>query len=858
MRLRNRVGGRGGAGRCGQFRPVSGRRWAPLALLFWGLSVLADRPILAEGVTADELISARRWAAARFQGLQELPPPVPGITVVENYGPVQKNGRADRTLRIGQSRYTRGFYCHANSRIMVRLPGPGATFNAVVGVDTNEQTRPGRGSVVFGVEAAGKELCRSETMREGMPGMPLRADLHGAREFALVVTNAGDDISCDQADWADATVTLSDNQTLALSDLPLVDESGARPSLEPPFSFRLGNKDSAELLPGWQIDRQSRLLDSARVERTVTYVDPETKLTVRCVAVEYGDFPTVEWTVSFRNAGESDTPILSDIRALDVLVERGPGNEFVLHHQRGDLCTPDSYEPLSVALEPQSEQRFAPSGGRPTQGAWPYWNVQWGQMGVIAALGWPGQWSAEFVRDGGEQLRVRGGQELTHFTLRPGEEVRTPLVVLQFYAGDRMHAQNVWRRWMVAHNMPRTDNRPPEPMVTSCSGGFFPGLKVNEQDELRFIDTYAQHGIALDYWWMDAGWYPCAAWPEVGTWEVDASRFPRGLKAISDHVHAQQAGLILWFEPERVTPNSWLDKTHPDWLLGQDGGQKLLNLGHAEARAWLADHIATLIDEQGIDLYRQDFNMDPLGYWRAADAPDRQGITEIRYVEGYLAYWDELQSRHPGMLIDSCASGGRRNDLETLRRAIPLLRSDYQSFAGDPSFARGNQCHTYGLSSWLPYYGQGVYYNDDQLIYAVRSHFCPAFGFCCDVRKPGTDWELFRRIVEDWRKVGPNMLGDYYPLTPYSLADDAWMAWQFDRPDVGQGVVQVFRRPASDFLVIQLRLHGLDPLASYAVVNLDVPGTTVMTGRDLMEIGLKLAVDQQPGAVIIHYERIAQ
>ena len=71
--------------------------------------------------------------------------------------------------------------------------------------------------------------------------------------------------------------------------------------------------------------------------------------------------------------------------------------------------------------------------------------------------------------------------------------------------------------------------------------------------------------------------------------------------------------------------------------------------------------------------------MDPLSFWRDNDAEDRQGITEIRHVEGYLAYWDELRRRHPEMLIDTCASGGRRNDLETLRRAVPLLRSDFQA-----------------------------------------------------------------------------------------------------------------------------------------------------------------------------------
>ena len=805
----------------------------------------------------DAMIVTRRWAAARFQGCADVPPPTPGLIVSANYGAVQKDGRGDRPLRIGPARCQRGLYCHAPSRLTVRLPRPAATLQAVIGVDTNEQTTGGRGSVVFSVEANGQEVFRSEPMREGMPGAAVEVDVHGAQELTLIVSDAGDGIACDQADWADARVVWSDAEPLWLSDLPLFDARGPAPALDPPCSFVYGGKPSSELWPHWPVTRESHPVDSARTQHTLVFTDPETQLAVRCEALEYHDFPTVEWTLYFHNGGAADTPILADIQPLDAVFERGPGSEFVVHHQQGDLCTPDSYAPGSETLAPHATRPFAPSGGRPTQGGWPYWNVQWGRSGVLAALGWPGQWAARFERDGGVQLRVRGGQELTHFTLHSGETVRTPLVVLQFYDGDRVQAQNVWRRWMRAHNLPRTaEGRPVQPMLTSCSGGFYPGLKCDEAGELQFLETLTRQGVQLDYWWMDAGWYPCEAWPQVGTWEVDATRFPRGLQAISAAAHARHAGLILWFEPERVTPNTWLYDTHPEWCLGQDGGQKLLNLGCADARTWLTEHVAAFIAREGIDLYRQDFNMDPLPYWRAADAPDRQGITEIRHVEGYLAYWDALRCRFPGLLIDSCASGGRRNDLETLRRAVPLLRSDYQSFAGDPRYAPGNQCHTYGLSLWIPYYGQGVYYSQDQLIYAARSHYCPAFGFCADVRQAGIDWESFRRVIDDWRQVAPNLLGDFYPLTPYSLADDTWMAWQFNRPELGEGVVQAFRRSASIYLAARLPLQGLEPDASYACTNLDAPGTTVMTGRELGTRGLPVEIDQQPGAVVFQYKKV--
>jgi alpha-galactosidase len=371
---------------------------------------------------------------------------------------------------------------------------------------------------------------------------------------------------------------------------------------------------------------------------------------------------------------------------------------------------------------------------------------------------------------------------------------------------------------------------------------------------------------------MDAGWYPRNAWPETGTWEVDRERFPRGLKAISDYVHARGMELIVWFEPERVTKGSWLAEHHPEWILG-DGknrpggtGGGLFNLGDPAAAAWMLERVDRIMTEEGVDLYRQDFNMDPLGCWRANDAADRQGITEIRHVTGYLAYWDELLRRHPGMFIDSCASGGRRNDLETLRRAVPLLRSDYQSFTADPGYAHGNQGHTYGLSAWIPYHGQGLYFGPDDFLYAARSYLSLCYGVGADVRigpnglrRSDVDWAVIRKAQDDFRRVAAYMLGDFYPLTAYSLDDRDWMAWQFDDPEAGAGMVQAFRRKDSPFLAARFPLHGLDPAATYEVTDLDAPGAGQrFTGKALIEDGLPVTITRWPWAVIFVYRRVRE
>ncbi|MFH1008800.1 MAG: alpha-galactosidase [Candidatus Latescibacterota bacterium] len=633
-----------------------------------------------------------------------------------------------------------------------------------------------------------------------------------------------------------------------------VSAAGTAPrTCELPFSFICDGRPSDDLLTKWSMKMATKKLDTHRTEHTIAWSSPDTGLEVRCVAVEYADFPALEWTVYFTNTSKEDSPILEDIRGMDTWFRRAGTGEFTLNHSRGDTCARDSYEVFSEGLSAAKERRFSPSGGRPTNGAFPYFNLQMPGGGVFIAIGWPGQWAASFARDDSGGLHVVAGQELTRMSLKPGEMVRTPLIALLFWQGDDVvRSHNLWRRWMLAHNLPRPEGRPLTPMLIMCSGGFFPGLKVSEESERQFIETFVRERIPLTHWWMDAGWYPCGDWSRVGTWEVDAQRFPKGIKTVSDLVHANKMQLILWFEPERVTDGSWLQQNHPEWLLGGN----LLDLGNPAARTWLTDHIDSLICEQGVDLYRQDFNMDPLDNWRNGEAANRQGMRENLYVQGYLAYWDELRRRHPRMLIDSCASGGRRNDLETMRRAVPLLRSDYQASNGDPGYATGNQGHTYGLSSWIPFFGHGVYQTSGDQAYYVRSHMSPSFGICWDARKPNLDWNLYRKLVDQFRQVADLMLADYYPLTPWSIDDVHWMAWQYHRPETGEGMVQAFRRDQNEQSVKVFRLNGLDPVAQYEIMDIDVGILLRMSGKELMEKGMAVEIGTMPGSALLTYRKV--
>jgi alpha-galactosidase len=184
-----------------------------------------------------------------------------------------------------------------------------------------------------------------------------------------------------------------------------------------------------------------------------------------------------------------------------------------------------------------------------------------------------------------------------------------------------------------------------------------------------------------------------------------------------------------------------------------------------------------------------------------------------------------------------------------MRRSVPLWRTDFRL---DPV---GTQCHSYGISFWIPLSGTGT---GTYAAYDFRSNMCPLLNCIWDVRIKDADYDLMRRLCDQFRQVANSYLGDYYPLTPYSLEDTAWLGWQFDRPDLGTGMVQVFRRSESIYKSADLRLYGLDPEARYRVRNLDSPETDIITGRQLMDRGVPVVLNEQPSAVVITYEKVGQ
>ena len=128
------------------------------------------------------------------------------------------------------------------------------------------------------------------------------------------------------------------------------------------------------------------------------------------------------------------------------------------------------------------------------------------------------------------------------------------------------------------------------------------------------------------------------------------------------------------------------------------------------------------------------------------------------------------------------------------------------------------------------------------------------FGLAINVRELTSS--AVRRQVAELRDLGDLFLGDYYPLTAYSRENDVWVAWQFDRPDQGRGLVQAFRRSEAEQGTLELRLRNLESEAAYVVTDLDAPDRAVtVSGAALMGEGLSASVGAFESALFV-YERV--
>jgi alpha-galactosidase len=639
----------------------------------------------------------------------------------------------------------------------------------------------------------------------------------------------------------------------------------------PPFAFTYGGKESSSFIKSWEYKmEQPASADPAVSNYVATWRDRSSGLVVSCDIRAFSDFPAVEWTIRFKNTSKGNSPVIEKARAIDYRFRNGAEGAVTLHHSRGSSGDRSDFMGYADVLGSGKNVYMTPSGGRSSDSeGFPFFNVEMpGGEGVITAIGWSGKWYADVSQSDMKSWSLKAGMERLKLFLLPGEEIRTPEVCLLFWKGaDRMTGHNIFRQFILKHHSRMINGKMAELPLAATLGGGGPQpcnefACATESYCLAMIERHKQFGIIPEVMWIDAGWYTgCGQWwANVGNWTVDKTRFPNGLKPVTDAVHKAGAKFILWFEPERVFAGTQFDTNNPDFLItipdtadkARIGGfskeNRLFNLGNPAAREWLTWYISNLIRVNGVDYYRQDFNFDPYPYWKYNDQPGRAGISEIRHIEGLYAYWDALLTSFPNLVIDNCASGGRRLDLETVSRSSPLWRTDYNY--GEPN---GYQCHTYGLNFYLPLHGTG---NILPTAYGFRSSMSTGMVTIWDLGNASYTQASLQAIQKDFKRLRPLYYGDYYPLTPNSniTTDTIWLAYQQNRPAEGDGIIMAFRRPDCTVEKITVKARGLEPAAVYSVLFEDSGVKKELTGADLMT-GILLETKEKPGSLLVSYAK---
>jgi alpha-galactosidase len=275
--------------------------------------------------------------------------------------------------------------------------------------------------------------------------------------------------------------------------------------------------------------------------------------------------------------------------------------------------------------------------------------------------------------------RTDDGRRLVHLgeLFEPGEIILGPgesYVSPTAYAGadtEDFHAfvREELTTWLGGKMSPRPVT------LNTWEGNYFD----HQMDSLKAQATAAAE-LGIERFVLDDGWFGKRDndTTSLGDWDIDARKYPDGLKPLVDHVTGLGMQFGIWFEPEMVNPVSDLYKAHPDWALTIEGRpilesrtQLVLDLTRPEVSDYLFGKIDAVLSNHAVSYVKWDMNRD------LTHAAGRDGKAKIAaQTRAVYALMDRIRAAHPDVEIESCASGGGRIDYGALKRTHRVWTSD--------------------------------------------------------------------------------------------------------------------------------------------------------------------------------------
>ncbi len=750
----------------------------------------------------------------------------------------------------------------AQSDHIVKLPSPGLIFQGTFSISPRYNSSDS--TAFFIVEVNGQEVCRVRN-RIGEPGIPFRISLNGCTEFRLRCERESGRKEVNVI-LSELSVTLENGESLIPGKKM---EEAAVLSLLPRFRY-----NGREFNGGaWENSWEEMNSEDSRVRLFCrTFLSPDRLLSLKLMLRFYPEENAVECVPFLENTGDSPSGLIEDFQALSVKASLGKeirvfGNEtrVAVHANLGSKALNSDFESREFLLSARpgcNMVHFDTDEARSSATWLPFFRIEAEKkLSFLAAIGWSGAWSAD-ANCSWNEFAFTAGMTETRFRVMPGEKLRQVSSLLMFTGEQsRTDAQNAFRRFLLEFHSPRDSRghliRPPFSFMV---WGGMPTASM-----LSRIRMIRENNLPFQTFWMDAGWYGddeknvdvfSGDWyAEAGKWQINRKIHPEGLRPVSDAAHEAGMKTLLWFEPERAFADCPVVREHPEWFLceAEAAANRLLDLGNSEAREWALETVSKVLREESIDYYRQDFNLNPKEIFTHSDPPERSGVSEMKYMEGLYLFLDALRVRFPNMLIDNCASGGRRLDFEMMKRSLPLWRSDLQC---NLQFAcEANQTETFYLTQWLPFHAGGVRFEpgDDYNFFSGIAAGVSCCIFDCEYLPPadGYPFDWLKSRIRHALRIAPCFAGDFYSLSEAPEKTGNWVAFQLHCGN--EGVLLAFRRKESAEEKFTLVLHGIQAECVYELEDMN-GGIRKVAGRELQS----LPIFQAPRSCFLCYYRISE
>jgi alpha-galactosidase len=590
--------------------------------------------------------------------------------------------------------------------------------------------------------------------------------------------------------------------------------------------------------------------------------------------------PVLECHLELRNTG-ADTVRLAGVDTIALALRLGPRAAI-----RGFRSAwGQEFEPFKMAVD--GRITIETGTGRSSNGYHPWLSYERADRSsslVIAPM-WSGNWICRAARLDQETVLATGGLSDREFwyDLEPGESFVAPGIALSLEdPGQRSALGAVGRR----HWYPQ---RPEGRSLPVEWNHWFPYTDAEISAEIFLENVDVASDLGIEICTLDAGWFGyadrCTYWKEWrGDWHlINTARFPGGLGQLAERCRERNIDFGIWCEIEGLGSQATLAGKRPDFEAMRRGESLgYVCFGNPAARAWAAQVIGTLIETTGCRWIKLDFNVDP-GY--GCDRTDHGhggGSGLYAHVTGYYAFLDDVRAHHPGVVLENCAGGGLRIDLEMLRHLHVTYLSDFdwldhslQIFWGATSMLHPTACLKFSYSEWGKSHPRedvppSQRYNPRDLNvppYETDTYLRTAMlhNFAVSQRLPELPYRVARRLrthILAYKNVVRRFVqeGEFYRLTdqPLRSGGNQTVAFQFSLPQEDRHLLFVFRIDGkSDDQTV--RPLGLSSAQSYSLsdpIDAHLRNGEECSAADLCERGIDVSGLRQRESMVLLLEPV--